>query len=341
MENAVSPPAPWECSGLKTILILRKETRMKKQAGLFSTFIPAVSLAAAVMLLCFCQKSRMERKSAETAGPAAPDSASWFTVQTVAEGVRRVDDHGGDNIYLVEGKDTALVIDTGTGTADLAAYIRSLTPLPVTVVNTHGHPDHGGGNFQFETVHLHEADLGLLKNFTGEDYRRGTIKRALEQNPEMKSRILDEKAEIRQTRLVPVKAGQVFDLSGRTLEVIETPGHTAGSICLLDPGHRLLFTGDNNNILVWLFLDHCLPLEKYYETLKNLRLRAGEFDTILPGHGTPIDTAFLDEQIECVKQILDGSCKDEPYQSFAGDARVCRYKRASVAFNPANLRASP
>ena len=89
---------------------------------------------------------------------------------------------------------------------------------------------------------------------------------------------------------------------------------------------------------MWLFLPTCRPLEVYLESLKKLKQRDGEFETILPGHGAPLPKGFLADQIACVESILDGTCKDEPYQSFAGNGRLCRRGAAAVAFNPANLR---
>ena len=124
---------------------------------------------------------------------------------------------------------------------------------------------------------------------------------------------------------------------GRELELIEVPGHTPGSICLLDRNLRTLFTGDNNNSLVWLFLDGCMPLEIYLQSLEHLMSRAEEFDTLMPGHGVPLESDFIGEQIICIKNILDGSCEGETYESFAGPALICYYKRAGVAFNPDNL----
>ncbi len=254
---------------------------------------------------------------ARTGAKKLEDAASWFKVRQVADGVWRIDDHGGDNVYLVAGSEKALLIDTGTGTGDLAACVRQITPLSLTVVNTHGHPDHMGGNFQFGTVRAHPADFEMIPRFSNRESRAVALE-----------------------RLVPVKAGHVFDLGGRRLEVVETPGHTKGSICLLDAAHKQLFTGDNDNSLVWLFLQDCLPIEAYLATLQSLQKRGTEFETILPGHGEPIDRAFIGEQIACAENILSGACKGEPYQNpFGIAARVCTYKRASIAFDPENLRA--
>jgi len=76
----------------------------------------------------------------------------------------------------------------------------------------------------------------------------------------------------------------------------------------------------------------------YLKSLESLAAMQSEFETILPGHGDPISGDFISEQIVCVKQILDGSAVSEVYKSFAGDGRVAVYKRASVTFDPMNLR---
>jgi glyoxylase-like metal-dependent hydrolase (beta-lactamase superfamily II) len=238
-----------------------------------------------------------------------------FSATLVADHVWQISDKGSDNIYLVEGKEKALLIDTGLGIGRLGPYVRTLTKLPITVVNTHGHPDHAGGNFEFDDIFAHPADFEAVRFF---DHHERRAPQAISFHQ--------------------AKAGDRFDLGGRTLEVIEVPGHTPGSICLLDAGHKLLFTGDNDNTLVWLFLKESLPLETYLETLQKLKLRADRYETLLPGHGEPLEKSFLEEQIACAQTILDGSCSGKPYNSPVGKALVCGYKRASIAYDPEKLR---
>lgn len=126
----------------------------------------------------------------------------------------------------------------------------------------------------------------------------------------------------------------IFDLGGRRIEVIETSGHTPGSVCFWDSTTRLLFTGDNNNRIVWLFLEGAFSVQGYLKTLEKLNSRARRIWQILPGHGEPLDGEFIQEQIQCAQQILRGECKGEPYHTFAGDALLCSYKRAGIAFDP-------
>ncbi|MEI6141989.1 MAG: hypothetical protein WCP85_22140 [Mariniphaga sp.] len=44
------------------------------------------------------------------------------------------------------------------------------------------------------------------------------------------------------------------------------------------------------------------------------------------------------EQIVCVKNILRSTCESKDFDSFAGKEKTCIYKRATVAYNPDNLR---
>jgi len=307
------------------------------------TVLRRISLLIIAMLMqasvnSFSQENKDSTGTGSNESPTPQKAESWYTTKPVAEKVWRIDDHGSDNLYLVEGNEKALLIDTGLGVADLAGFIKSITALPVTVVNTHGHPDHAGGNSQFKVVYAHPSDFEMTERSSGGAYRTATIRRVLQEAPGLASQVLHDTAGLTAPKLMPATGGMTFNLGGRKLEVVETAGHTQGSICLLDAECKLLFTGDNDNTLVWLFLKDCLPLETYLKTLRKVQARSAEFETLLPGHGDPIDKAFIGEQIACVENILSGACKGEPYQSFAGNALVCSYKRAGVAFDPDNLK---
>ncbi len=223
------------------------------------------------------------------------------------------------NIYVVEGNDSALIIDTGYGNGDLKAYVRTLTKLPLIVVNTHGHGDHTGCDYLFPKIYANAKDFGLINaNLKKERERHGDF-------------VAPE--------LVPIKEGYTFDLGGRKLEVIDVPGHTHGSICLLDSGNKILFAGDNTNTIVWLFLKDSYPLEVYLKSLEKVEKHINDFNIIMPGHNEPLPKTFISEQIACVKSILDGSCSSVPYNqsAFTAGAMLCTYKSAGVAYNPDNL----
>lgn len=261
----------------------------------------------------------------------------WFKTKLVAEKVWLINDNGSDNIYLVEGTDKALLIDTGLGVANLNSCVKDITKLPVIVVNTHGHPDHVGGNFQFTEVYAHPLDFELIKRFSSKEYHKNTIERAINKKPVYESFFLKDIENYNLPSMVPITSGYVFNLGNRKLEVIEVPGHTEGSIVLLDAENKLLFAGDNNTTLVWLFPNECLPLESYLQSLQKLNKRNEDFDNILPGHGYIMDKSFINEQIICAKNIISGNGKGEKYETFLGSALLYTYKRASIAYTPDNI----
>jgi para-nitrobenzyl esterase len=68
---------------------------------------------------------------------------------------------GNEDMYLIEGKDRAILFDTGMGRGDLGAYVKRLTKLPVDVAITHGNRGHFLQVDQFpdSTVYLSELDV--------------------------------------------------------------------------------------------------------------------------------------------------------------------------------------
>ncbi len=281
--------------------------------------------------------------AAALAQPAATGAQKepWYKATRVADKVWRIDEHGNDNLYLVEGTKQAMLIDTGLGAGRLADFVKTLTTLPIVVVNTHGHGDHAGGNNFFPQAYAHPAEFDAIKGMNNPEGRRAAAERYAKSNPGLELVSAEEAGRLASSpaTLLALKDGQTFDLGGRTLEVIEQPGHTPGEIVLLDKANRLLFGGDNNNTLVWLWMPNSTPLETYLVSLKKLKTRAADFDTILPGHGGSLPASHLDAQIACVDDILAGRCKGEPYQQSNGRALVCANGPASVAFDPKNLRA--
>ena len=278
-----------------------------------------------------------EMKTDQPGDSIKASKEKWFDVIELSSGVWRINDNGRNNIYLVEGSTRALLIDAGIGAADLKACVESITDLPVTVVNTHGHPDHCGSNYQFDTVYASSKDFEMISFFNTRHYHSGTLESTRKEAPGFLEFILDDVDDMKQASLVPVEEGYVFDLGDRRLKVISAPGHTEGSICLLDVNNKLLFTGDNNNKLVWLFLEGCLPLEEYVKTLQKLKRLAVDFYVMLPGHGDPLENEFLDKLIACGNNVLSGECEGVPYKTFVDYAKVCSFEGASIAFNPDNL----
>ncbi|MCD8028457.1 MAG: MBL fold metallo-hydrolase [Erysipelotrichaceae bacterium] len=81
-----------------------------------------------------------------------------------------------DNVYVFEditkccsnviiGDKKALVFDTGTGVENLYDEIKNITDLDLIVINSHGHFDHIGGNYLFDSIYIHPLDYYLPNSF--------------------------------------------------------------------------------------------------------------------------------------------------------------------------------
>ena len=89
-------------------------------------------------------------------------------MKEMAPGIWLMDEAHEATGYLVIGEEKACVIDTMNGYNDLYQAVRRITDKPLTVINTHGHPDHIFGNIYFDRAFLHPADLPLARSFIEE-----------------------------------------------------------------------------------------------------------------------------------------------------------------------------
>ena len=225
-------------------------------------------------------------------------------IREIAPGIHLMDEGHEATGYLVVGEDKACVIDTMNGYNNLYEAVRKITDKPVTVVNTHGHPDHIFGNMYFEEAWMNPEDGELARQFT-------------------ESReFLDYCREKGQTMppFRDILPGDIIDLGGRTLEVFALPGHTAGGILLLLREDRILFTGDSVNHHLWMQLDGCLPLREFVKELDKVMFLQDRADIILHGHArAEDDISLLRCLLDGVEEICEGKTEqDGPYQWFGG-----------------------
>lgn len=242
------------------------------------------------------------------------------------------------NTVLVVGKDRALLFDTGYGFDDIAGAIRAVTDKPFDVVLSHGHMDHGGGNWQFEEVYAHPADWPVMERHSTRPYRSVSVSLAKTFNKIPFLKILpkdfNEEAYFEKPagNLKPTKEGDQFDLGGITLRVVELPGHTPGSIGLYCPEKKLMLASDAVNRGVYLFLEESTDLATYLQTL--YKLKKLDFDYILTGHSAKIDTrADLEDYIDVAEHPDWENGKPRKPDLFTG-VRTVRSVRSAV--NPKN-----
>lgn len=190
-------------------------------------------------------------------------SETIYRVKSIGPGLYRIE-NSAVFMDLIVGGHHALLFDTGYGYGDLRSLIRTITDLPLYVVNSHGHVDHACGNAQFGGAFIHPADVSLCLEHNGPQMRKAELKVALVP-PDFD---LDAHLALGPGELTPVGEGDTFDLGGVTLEVVHLPGHTAGSIGLWCPERELLYVGDAMNCFVWLFLPESQSLDTYIRSLR-------------------------------------------------------------------------
>ncbi|QSO49328.1 MBL fold metallo-hydrolase [Alicyclobacillus mengziensis] len=276
-------------------------------------------------------------------------SLPWYRVVQVGNGVWAIDEHGEVTAYLVVGSERAVLLDTGLGLGDIKAEIQQITEKPLTVVNTHGHVDHVGGNCLFSEIYIHKADAFFLdmERPANIEKRRGTLERLRSTIPDLKSFDLQDWVTFRSNKVNFVAEGAFFELGDRTLQVIETPGHSPGCISLFDAKNGYLFPGDMvSSEHIFMHLPDSTPLGVFLKSMNKLMPLTGNIDLIFPCHGrekgmphiwnsqTPIDTRYIEELHECARRIIEDNSIGQTYDTIAGPGLYYEYGRASIVYKP-------
>ncbi len=197
----------------------------------------------------------------------------------------RIEDSG-VRCFLLTGSEKALLIDSGRELHTARDIAESLTDLPVMLLNTHADGDHTGSNEQFESFYMHPDEEAHFRR----GGRGGTI--------------------------IPVREGDILDLGGRELRIIDLPGHTPGSIAVLDVGNRVLISGDpvQEHGRIFMFGAH-RNMENYIRSLEHLETFTAEFDEIWPSHADiPISPALIRKLHDGALDVLDGKVAGCPVE---------------------------
>jgi len=249
------------------------------------------------------------------------DQDSWFQVYQVAPGVKAIyEPHQWQETisYLIEGEKKALLFDTGNGIGDIHALVKRLTKKPVSVLNSHSHFDHVGGNHAFKRIYAMNTEFsnqrqqGIANKDIAEEVSPDALCRPLPKG-------VTENNHIGRPYKISTRIndGYVFDLGERTLEVIHVPGHTPDAVALIDREQGLLWTGDTFYAgPIWLYAPET-DLVAYGKSLDRLLLEQPNIKALLPAHNTPwVDAALLTRVKRAFNKVLAGSAKRQ--ESFQG-----------------------
>ncbi|MGA8034707.1 MAG: MBL fold metallo-hydrolase [Candidatus Acidiferrales bacterium] len=255
---------------------------------------------------------RPEYKTLERVAVSDP----WYEVYKPAPGVFAIyEPHQSEETisYLIVGEMRALLFDTGMGISDLKKVVDQLTNLPAIVLNSHTHSDHVGDNWEFFMVY------GMDTDFTRQNARGSRDDAEAEIAPSQICGMLPTGFEPKTYATHPwrisayIHDGEKFDLGGRTIEVIATPGHTPDSISLLDRANGLLFTGDTfYPAPIWLFRPET-DLDAYAASIRRLAALAPQIKLVLGAHNIPVASpTVLPGLVAAFDAVLAGKVQPTP-----------------------------
>lgn len=286
----------------------------------------------------------------------------WFHVSELARGVWQLTEPGHVCSWLVAGERAAALIDTGCGFVPIRPVVEELTDLPVTVVNTHHHFDHVGGNHEWERIVIHPDGvaglaaevprevLGAYARYAAEQVERFELYERLDRRfyhlledahrvRPLPAVVAAGEWRIRATRATGVIVhGDVIELGARRLRVRHTPGHSRDCVCLELIGERILFGGDTVNtgpVYAQLADSHVATLRA---SLAGLAADAGNWDRIFCSHfmRTEVAPAYLVRQVAALTSLLDGEAPLRPAVDCLGEAvQEASFDGFSVLLPPA------
>ncbi len=266
-----------------------------------------------------------------------PKDTMEYEVYEIAPRVWSIEDSSDSTCYLIEGRDKALLIDTGFGAGDLGSVIRSLTKLPVELAVTHAHGDHYLHAASFSVIYMHPEDIAIL--------------------PRMNAMFADDMKgrEVLPDRITPLCDGQVIDLGGGfEVEAMLVAGHTPGSIALHQKNNGMVYTGDaiGSGVGVWMQVPYALSVADYKKELKGfqIKLQGMERPTFWPGHISqagkpgekgynPVTLATIRDMIALCGKLMAGTADSGPSEHGFGEepARYAVLGTASMIYCPSRI----
>lgn len=208
----------------------------------------------------------------------------------------------GVRMFVLKGSKSSLLVDTGYGGDDVKLAARNIAQ-DFKVIITHPDTDHIGGVEAFDEVYMHPSDFA--------QFRSRCSKKSIKINP--------------------VYENDIFDLGDMKWEIIEIPGHTCGSIALLDRENRILISGDSvQEGPIYMFGEY-RSLEAQILSLKKLESMKKAFDIILPCHNMlPVKTDILSVLIEGTEKLLRGELSGKHVD--LGWAKTNKYSYKNISY---------
>lgn len=201
------------------------------------------------MLVCLCLAGCFERivapkdvfgsiKQGETYSPASNMIDNWYAVEAIDARTFAINEPKSSQYntsYLIAGDERAIMFDAGSGerpagSQSMREVAERYTDKPITLILSHFHYDHIYDAAKFDGVTLIDRPE-IRANIRGDAYTISALESVDKEMPPLKVAGL-------------IADGDVIELGGRKLDVLNLPGHTTESVVLIDRLGNQVFTGD-------------------------------------------------------------------------------------------------
>jgi len=198
--------------------------------------------------------------------------------------------------------DYILLIDSGRGGNNLLSQVRNYSDKPIKIVYTHADGDHTGDAHDFNDRYMHPSEFEYY-------YSKSS-------NP------------------VPMNAlweGEVVKIKDFRFEVISIPGHTPGSIALLDRKKRILIGGDSLQPGPIYMFGPGRNFHAFKASMIKLQKYLSEFDYIYASHHQlKVTSSIISLLLKGAENMIAGKVEGEPEPRFEGKAKL--YETNGVSF---------
>ncbi len=274
-----------------------------------------------------------------------------YPYKKISDGVYEISEFGAVSMYLVEGTEKALLIDTGVGVGNLREFVQTITDKPLEVFISHNHRDHIGNAGLFDHICISDLDRQIgpliypvpVRMQFANNMARMMPEQRLWTEMDLPSFTLEDVPSV-----TPMQDGDIIDLGGRKLQGFLCPGHSPGSMVLIDDREGRMFCGDICNYNVGLGV-RSIPnvlhasMEDTLEAMQRIWAMDFDHDRIHNGHthfslrplGMTLPKEVYVELMELMEQIIAGTC--EITRSYISNVHTsvdnARYKNVSIDFH--------
>ncbi|OLS24801.1 MAG: putative polyketide biosynthesis zinc-dependent hydrolase PksB [Candidatus Heimdallarchaeota archaeon LC_2] len=203
------------------------------------------------------------------------------------------------NNYLILGSHSAILFDTGSGHSSIKSIVSPIiSDRDLIIINSHNHFDHIGGNHEFQSVYIHQLDLKKITKPIDVSFLESSSSEFAAEFSK-KDYLIHSSDE----HLLLI-GDEVFSLGDLEVKVISTPGHTAGSICLLTSNDEL-FTGDTIHYgSIYLSDDDNYKTYKHSLQRLNSLVKEKGITTLFPAHEEyEVNCGIIDELLVIIESV--------------------------------------